>query len=212
MKQSLIKIDLTERYLEITRDLYRKKEAEFEAYIDCLLEWNEKINLVSRTVSRETVREHVIHSLIPISINLLSDYSKWIDAGSGGGLPGIPISIAEKELNIVLNDNVKKKMMAVDDIISSLNLPNVLTIDKSISLVNLEKGTGIVSKHAFKVPKLLQLLEGKPWEKIVLWKGVEDAEEELSKVKSNIKAHLYRFDFGDNEPFYEGKGLLVLQR
>ncbi len=212
MKQSLTKTDLTVRYLEATRELYEKKEAEYEAYIDRLLEWNDKINLVSRTVSRETVREHVVHSLIPISINLLSDYDKWIDAGSGGGLPGIPISIAEKGLKIVLNDNIKKKMMAADDIISSLKLPNVSTIDKSISLVNLEKGTGIVSKHAFKVPKLLQLLDGKPWEKIVLWKGAKDAESELSKLKNNVKAHLYRFDFGDNKPFYEGKGLLVLYR
>lgn len=212
MKHTTHKIDVSVRYLGFSRELYKNNEEKLEEYIDQLLAWNEKINLVSRTVSRETVREHVVHSLLPISLDLISDYTRWIDAGSGGGLPGIPISIAVPGVRMILNDNVKKKMMAVDDILSSMNLSNITTIDKSISLVDLEPGTGIMSKHAFKIPKLMQLLNGKPWEKIVLWKGVEDVESELAGLKNSLNLTVYRFDFGTDEPFYEGKGLVVLKR
>lgn len=212
MKHTTHKIDVSVRYLGFSRELYKNNEEKLEEYIDQLLAWNEKINLVSRTVSRETVLEHVVHSLLPISLDLISDYTRWIDAGSGGGLPGIPISIAVPGVRMILNDNVKKKMMAVDDILSSMNLSNITTIDKSISLVDLEPGTGIMSKHAFKIPKLMQLLNGKPWEKIVLWKGVEDVESELAGLKNSLNLTVYRFDFGTDEPFYEGKGLVVLKR
>lgn len=212
MKHTIQKIDVTARYLGFSRDLYKEKEEILEQYIDQLLAWNKKINLVSRTVSRETIREHVVHSLLPISLNLISDYSRWIDAGSGGGLPGIPISIAVPEIRMILNDNVKKKMKAVDDILSSMKLSNITTIDKSISLVDLEPGTGILSKHAFKIPKLIQLLNGKSWEKIVLWKGVEDVDSELAGLKNSLALTVYRFDFGSDESFYEGKGLVVLKR
>ena len=212
MKHSVTKIDASISALNSSRDLYNRDEELFERYIDLLLQWNEKINLVSRTVSRETVREHVVHSLLPLSLNLLAGYRQWIDAGSGGGMPGIPISISNRELNVVLNDNVKKKMMAVDDIVSTMGLPNISTIDRSISLVDLKMGTGIISKHAFKIPKLIQLLKGKPWELIILWKGVKDVEQELTETKGSLNAKIIRFDFGSGEPFYEGKGLVILQK
>lgn len=211
MKHVISKTESTFRDLESTRELFKQNEKDLEKYIDLLLEWNHKINLVSRTVSRETVREHIVHSLLPLSLNLLAGYRQWVDAGSGGGLPGIPIAISSKELNVLLNDNVKKKMMAVNDIVSSMGLGNVSTVDKSISLVDLKMGTGIMSKHAFKIPKLIHLLEGKPWEVIVLWKGVEDAEKELFQTKGRLNAKIISFNFGADEPFYEGKGLVVLQ-
>lgn len=212
VKHSIKKIDAPISTLIQTRELYKKKREVYERYIDLLLEWNGKINLVSRTVSRETVREHVVHSLLPISLNLMAGYRHWIDAGTGGGLPGIPISIANQEMSVLLNDNVKKKIMAVNDIVSSMGLQNIRTIDKSISLVDLKMGTAVMSKHAFKIPKLIQLLQGKPWELIVCWKGVKDAEQELLQAKGQWNATLIEFNFGADEPFYEGKSLVVIQK
>src|SRR5690625_7762455 len=96
-----------------------------ELIITLFLDWNKKINLVSRLVSRETVRYNVIHSPVPAAMGLLVERPVWIDAGSGGGLPGIPLSIVEEEWNWVLNDNVRKKMKAVSDIVNSLKLTSV---------------------------------------------------------------------------------------
>jgi 16S rRNA (guanine527-N7)-methyltransferase len=212
VKHQLELVKVSRETLEGTREIYQKNEKDIERYLDLLLEWNEKINLVSRSVSRETLREHVVHSLIPMQLGLLEAFDSWIDSGSGGGLPGAPLAIANPAKRFFLNDNVKKKMRAVDDIIQQAGIENSETVAKSISLVDLQKGTGIVTKHAFKIDDLLRLLGSKPWKTIIMWKGVEGAAEEIRTFNKKLNTTLYEFHFGDDEPFYEGKGLLVIQR
>ena len=212
MKQSKRKILVNNSALIIAREIYSKNEVKMEEYLDLLLDWNKKINLVSRTVSRETVREHIVHSLLPMALEITNKHDKWIDSGTGGGLPGVPLAIAEPDKYWYLNDNVKKKMKVVSDIKDKLKLKNTGILAKSISLVDLEKGTGIVTKHAFKIDDLLRLLGSKPWKTIVMWKGVDHVEKELNSSKKKINWAIYEFDFGDDEPFYEGKGLVKIER
>jgi len=210
VKHHIKEIKVDQLVLKKARDLYSEHSDQLEQYIDELLDWNAKINLVSRNVSRETVREHVIHSLIPIELGLLSDIDEWVDSGTGGGLPGIPLALIFPDKKFYLNDNVRKKMKAVSDIAESLKLENVEILAKSISLVGLKTGAGIVTKHAFKIDDLLRLTKKKPWKKVVMWKGVEGAYKEMEKVHSKIKCTIYSFQYDDE--FYEGKGLVVLEK
>lgn len=212
MKHQLNRIKVSRETLSEAREIYRENEGRIEEYLDLLLEWNEKINLVSRSVSRETVREHIVHSLIPMAIGLLDQHEIWIDSGSGGGLPGIPLAIVNPDKEWLLNDNVKKKMKAVGDIVERSGLTNTEIHAKSISLLDFDKGTGIVTKHAFKVDDLLRLLGSKPWKTIIMWKGVDGAVEEVTRSGKNLKFTLYEFDFGREEEFYDGKGLLKIER
>ena len=212
MKHGIKKTTISKEILNKARVIYRNNESLLEQYIDLLLDKNHKINLVSRNVSRETVREHIVHSLLPLSMSLVKNHSKWIDSGTGGGIPGIPLAICNRNTEWQLNDNVRKKMRAVEDIIDSLQLNNTSTLAKSISLVDLEKGTGIATKHAFKIPDLLKLLGNKPWKTILMWKGAVDAEEEIRRSRKKLNCTLFEFDFGQDEPFYEGKALLLIER
>ncbi|MFU8811442.1 MAG: 16S rRNA (guanine(527)-N(7))-methyltransferase RsmG [Balneolaceae bacterium] len=214
MKQSVEEVILGDDVYQKAEKLYSAHESELEKYLDLLLSWNEKINLVSRAVSRETVREHIIHSLIPaVKVNeksLMEGHREWIDTGTGGGMPGIPLAITNKERAFILNDNVRKKMVAVEDMARELNLENASAIAKSISLIDLPKGTGIISKHAFKIDDLLRHRKGKGWETILLYKGVEDAKKELARSRGWNRAVIYSFQFTGNS-FYEGKGLVLLR-
>jgi len=212
VKQTIKKISVSRETLIKTRSLYGENAVALENYIDNLLEWNSKINLVSRAVSRETVREHVVHSLIPVRLGLINLHQKWIDTGTGGGIPGIPLAITNPKRQWILNDNVKKKMMAVSDIVRKTGLVNCDIAAKSISLVELEKGVGLVTKHAFKIDDLLRLLGSKPWITIIMWKGAESAIEEIEESKKKLRFTLYEFKFGVDEGFYEGKGLLKIER
>ena len=212
MKHSSNLITVGPDTLKETRKLYQRNSEELERYIDLLFDWNDKINLVSRNVSRETLREHIVHSLLPIPLQLLENHEEWIDSGTGGGLPGIPLAISLPEKKWFLNDNVRKKMGAVEDIVSSLDLSNVEVIPKSISLIDLKKGTGIVTKHAFKVKDLLRLLGDEPWKTILMWKGVEGIGKEVRRYHKSLNTTIYAFEFGQEEPFYEGKGLLKIER
>lgn len=212
MKHLIKTVQIDSEVLSQARNLYSAHEEEMEVYLDALLGWNEKINLVSRNVSRETVKEHIIHSLLPIPLGLIQWHDKWIDSGTGGGLPGIPLAICEQEITWYLNDNVRKKMKAVGDIVESLELKNVDIIAKSISLVNLEEGTGILTKHAFKIKDLLRLLGSEPWQTILMWKGVEDVEKEVRRTGKDLNVTVYEFNFGRDELFYEGKGIVKIER
>lgn len=212
VKHGLKKVTVSKDALKEARGIYNENNDSLEKYLDQLLSWNKKINLVSRTVSRETVREHVVHSLLPLALKLTRKHPEWIDSGSGGGLPGVPLAICCPDQLWLLNDNVKKKMWAVTKITEALKLENTRILAKSISLVDIQKGTGILTKHAFKVEDLLRLLGNKPWKTIIMWKGVEGVIEELETSKKKLNCTVYQFEFGSDEEFYEGKGLLKIER
>ena len=212
MKQSIKEVITGPKVLEDAEKLYVEYQDELEKYMDLLLDWNDKINLVSRSVSRETLKELIIHSLLPVRMGLLEQYDNWIDAGSGGGLPGIPLAICEREKSWTLNDNVRKKMKVVEDIIGTMKLENCSVAAKSISLLDFKKDSGIVTKHAFKIDDIIRLLGKKPWQSILMWKGADGAMEEVKAVKRDIDVTLFRFDFGVEHPFYEGKALVLLAK
>lgn len=93
-----------------------------------LLEWNRKINLISRKNEENVWRGHIVLSLsILFKLKILSS-QKILDLGTGGGLPGIPLSIMLPECSFLLIDATKKKITAVQSIIDSLAIPNVKTI------------------------------------------------------------------------------------
>jgi len=210
VKHSIERVELRDEFLTEAKSLYQSKKEEYQKYLDQLFVWNDKMNLVSRTVSRETVENHIVHSLFPSQLGVLGAHDRWVDAGTGGGLPGIPLAIEHPDKQWVLNDNVRKKMKAVSAIVESLELTNVEIVAKSISLYDLQPGTGIVTKHAFKIPKLLHLLDKKPWKTIILWKGERDVLSELNKTPGHLNVTIYSFRF--SEPFFKGKALVRLDK
>lgn len=195
-----------------TRKLYRNNFDLFESYLNELLWWNKKVNLISRDVSRETLREHIIHSLLVSAMGLLDKIDSWVDAGTGGGLPGIPLAIEEQEKMWLLNDIINKKIAAVKQIVHKLNLVNASGSTGSIEDLDLEPGTGIITKHAFSVNDLISYAGHKPWKRIIMMKGANEAVDEIKNINPEFRYVIYRFDFSADEPFYEGKGVLIIEK
>ena len=212
MSNPLKIINVSRETLIEARNIYKTYFDDFENYIDELLWWNKKVNLVSRNVSRETIREHVVHSLIVIPLGILNDRNEWIDTGSGGGLPGIPLAIARPESQWIMNDIVSKKVVAVKQMIHKLNLINAEGEAGDVKHIELNPGTGIITKHAFSVSDLFDLIGEKLWEQVVFYKGADESKIEYEELNISVKGDLYKFEFGKNEPFYKGKGILVIER
>ena len=91
-------------------------------YAAILLTWNENVNLVSRSATHSVVLSHIIHSLSILFRIEIPPYFRMLDLGTGGGLPGIPISIARPDLHVTLVDSIGKKTAAVESILSQLCL------------------------------------------------------------------------------------------
>ncbi|MBS0011258.1 MAG: 16S rRNA (guanine(527)-N(7))-methyltransferase RsmG [Bacteroidales bacterium] len=92
------------------------------------LEWNRKINLISRRNTDNFYLHHVLHSLSISMIFKFMPGTRILDAGTGGGFPGIPLSIVLPDCEFVLADSVKKKITAVNDIIKKLGIKNAKAI------------------------------------------------------------------------------------
>jgi len=101
----------------------------FTALCDAIVEWNERINLVSRKdCSPPTVfTRHVLPCAAAHGMSELESCSSLIDVGTGGGFPGLVLAILYPDTHCVLLDSVGKKLGAVQDIADSLGLTNVQT-------------------------------------------------------------------------------------
>ncbi|MDZ7805916.1 MAG: RsmG family class I SAM-dependent methyltransferase [Gracilimonas sp.] len=195
----------------VAEDLLQKHSEEIRQYVDQLLWWNERVNLISRDVSRETIVEHVRHSLVIASSDLFKRSEKIIDAGTGGGLPGIPLAIAERDKEIVLNDIVSKKIMACKQMVLKLQLNNCTTVTGSIADLHLNEGSSVVTKHAFKIYDLIGMIREKPWLGVLLLKGENEVEKELKGVAPPLKINVFSLE-QKNNPFYDGKALVEITR
>ena len=91
-------------------------------HVDLLLKWNKSINLTAITDPNEVVEKHVLDSLAVVPV---LPSGSLLDAGTGGGFPGIPVAIAKPELEVTLVDSVQKKVAFLKSALAELRLPKV---------------------------------------------------------------------------------------
>lgn len=70
----------------------RETQRRLELYVDLLLQWQRKTNLIAPSTIPTVWTRHVADSLQ--LLDLAPDAKVWIDFGSGGGFPAIPIACA----------------------------------------------------------------------------------------------------------------------
>ncbi len=103
---------------------------------DLIIEWNEKINLISRKNIDKIEEQHLLHSLAIAKVIDFKDNSKILDVGTGGGFPGIPLAIVFPEVHFTFVDSIQKKINAVKDMVDRLDLENVRVIHGRAEKVN----------------------------------------------------------------------------
>jgi len=90
-------------------------------------DWNEKINLISRKDMEHFYERHVLHSLGIAKVCKFKPQTQVLDVGTGGGFPGVPLAILFPETQFHLIDSIGKKIMVVNDVVSTLKLKNITT-------------------------------------------------------------------------------------
>jgi 16S rRNA (guanine527-N7)-methyltransferase len=104
-------------------DLYQlERLAHFAALVE---EKNENVNLISRRDISKVIENHVFLSAY-LSEYLPNGIMRFLDIGTGGGFPGIPLAITRPLLKGVLADSTTKKVEAVREFINKLKLSNVV--------------------------------------------------------------------------------------
>jgi len=95
--------------------------AKLERYLDLLEKWNRVYNL---TAIRDRERMVTHHLLDSAAILPHVKRPRVLDVGSGAGLPGIPLAIANAELRVTLLDSNHKKTAFLRQAVAELGLAN----------------------------------------------------------------------------------------
>lgn len=98
---------------------------QYDALVVQLLEWNKKINLISRRDEESVWSAHILHSLSILFKLEIPRGLVVLDLGTGGGLPGLPLKIARPDLQLTLLDSTQKKINVVKEIARSMKFEHV---------------------------------------------------------------------------------------
>lgn len=107
-------------FKNLTEEQTKQLEALYELYHD----WNSKINVISRKDIDNLYLHHVMHSMaIAKAINFRPG-TKILDFGTGGGFPGVPLSILFPECTFKLIDGTGKKIRVATEVANAIGLRN----------------------------------------------------------------------------------------
>ena len=179
--------------------------------------WNQQINVISRKDMDNFYLHHVLHSLSIAKIVEFKAFTEIMDAGTGGGFPGIPLAIMFPETKFYLVDSVGKKIKVVNEVVQSLALKNVEAEQLRMEQVN-RTFDFIISRAVTSLPDFLRWTSYKFHNKsfndipngILYIKG-GDVQKELKEIKKFKKKVFNIPDFFKDE-FFETKNVVHIYR
>ena len=148
-----------------------------ERYLELLIEANATINLTRITDPTDAAVKHVADALTLLPY-IPQKTSKLADVGTGGGIPGVILSIARPDVRVTLIDATAKKLAAVAQMTQTLGLTNVKTLHQRAE--NVQQTFDVITLRAVGrlevvVPWCLGMM--KPTTRLLLMKGPKAREE-----------------------------------
>lgn len=126
------------------QDLNAEARARLIAFVRLLDRWNRVYNLTAIRDPREMIPRHLLDSL---SLRPFLDGRRILDLGTGAGLPGIPLAIAEPDWELHLLDSKGKKIRFLRQAALELGLSNVTAVQARMeSYLPPEKFATIVAR------------------------------------------------------------------
>lgn len=122
------------------------QKAQFGTLYDLYVDWNSKINVISRKDMDNFYEHHVLHSLAIAAKFEFTNGMKVMDLGCGGGFPGIPLAIMFPDANFHLVDSINKKLKVVIEISASIGLQNITTQHARAEEIKNQKFDVVVSR------------------------------------------------------------------
>lgn len=138
-------------------NLTEEQKKQFAALYNLYVDWNSKINVISRKDIENLYTHHVLHSLAIAKLIQFTDGTRIMDMGTGGGFPGIPLAILFPQCEFLLVDSIGKKIKVATEVSTAISLKNV-----SFRHCRAEEEKGkfdfVVSRAVMPLPDLVKII------------------------------------------------------
>lgn len=195
---------------------------QFEKAAGLWREWNEKINVVSRKDIDNLFDHHIIHSLAIAEYltRLLQSepgdiQDSFLDVGTGGGFPGIPLAMVLPNSSFTLCDSIGKKVKVAGAVAEGLGLENVRTANCRAEQLPGEFDW-IVSRAVTSLENFYPWVRGKYRKGILYLKG-GDVMDEISAMCSKFrlkesKIHVWEINEWLKDDYFKEKFVIHIEK
>ena len=200
-------MDILTKYFS---DFTETQLQQFAALKELYIEWNQKINVISRKDIDNFYEHHVLHCLAIATQFEFKKGSEVMDLGSGGGFPGVPLAIFFPETQFHLVDSINKKLNVATEIATAIGLQNISVQHTRAEDIKNRKFDMVVTRAVAPLKDLWR------WSKPLLKKGVApnglvclkggDLAKEI--FESNCRPRVWEVDKIFSEPFFKEKFML----
>jgi len=105
------------------------QQEQLVAYVDMLNKWNKAYNLTSVRDANQMLVRHILDSIV---VAPYLQGTRFIDVGTGPGLPGIPLSIVRPECHFILLDSLGKRVRFLKQVQHELKLDNITPVQSRV--------------------------------------------------------------------------------
>lgn len=131
---------------------------QFQTLMRLYPEWNAKINVISRKDIDNLFVNHILHSLsIAKFLGPLEAGTRFLDLGTGGGFPGLPLAVMYPSCSFHLVDRIAKKLRVAADIAQQAGVVNVTFHHGDILEVH-DKYNYVVSRAVMPLDNIVKLV------------------------------------------------------
>lgn len=195
-------------------NLTETQKSQFAALYDLYSDWNAKINVISRKDIDELYERHVLHSLGIAKAVEFEAGVEVLDAGTGGGFPGIPLAILFPDVQFHLVDSIGKKIRVVEAVAERLGLANVKaeqarveTLQRKYDFVTSRAVTAMDVFYKWTAQKI-KPSQGRRFANGILCLKGGDLTAELATIKR--KYMIFSLSDYFEEPFFREKKLVYI--
>lgn len=114
---------------ELSFEVNTNQQQKLLDYLAMMVKWNKAYNLTSVRNTREMLVKHIVDS---IAVKPFLTGTKFIDVGTGPGLPGIPLSIVMPNAHFVLVDSLGKRVRFMKQCAFELSLSNIEPVQSRV--------------------------------------------------------------------------------
>ena len=142
-------------------EVSESQAGQLSAFANLLLRWNRAYNLTRIEKPEDVLSLHIADSLTLVKAfpEISPAAAVVVDAGSGGGLPGIPLAVMRTDLSVTMVDSVRKKVLFLRQAVLETGLANASALHARVETLSIQ--ADVVTSRAFAaLPLMVELTKG----------------------------------------------------